>query len=214
MRSPQLREPVSAGRAAGRRRLAILAWSLLAAGFLLIAGVLWGELHYRSAVDGAVLVVSGDPAVAAGTDGQVTGLRALASAPDFRLKAIDGSEVNLHDLKGQVVLLNFWATWCPPCQAEMADLDALNREYGSGHHFVVVGIDAGQETQATVAAYAQANHLVFPLAVDADGRVAQAAYGVRALPTSLIIDRTGKVRAQWLGQLSKSDMLARLATVW
>jgi peroxiredoxin len=138
---------------------------------------------------------------------------AARPAPDFALKTLDGSQIRLSDLRGKTVLLNFWATWCPPCKAEMPDLNALHREYGEARQFTVLGID-DEEGQAEVAAFARQNGIAFPLAMDSDGAVTSNRYSVRGLPTSLIIDRDGNIRDTWTGRISKEAMLARLKRVW
>ena len=138
---------------------------------------------------------------------------AVKPAPDFALKTLDGSQIRLGDLRGKTVLLNFWATWCPPCQAEMPDLNALHREYGEARNFTVLGID-DEEGQAEVAAFAKQNGIAFPLALDSDGAVTSSRYSVRGLPTSLIIDRDGNIRDTWTGRISKEAMLTRLKRVW
>jgi cytochrome c biogenesis protein CcmG, thiol:disulfide interchange protein DsbE len=134
-------------------------------------------------------------------------------APDFRLLATDGSTVRLEDLRGKVILLNFWATWCPPCRAEMPELDSLYREHGAQHDFVVLGVDA-EESQVQVRDYARSHNVSFPLLLDGDGKVTDSLYAVRSLPTSMIIDREGRIRDVWTGQLPKATVLARLESVW
>ncbi len=119
----------------------------------------------------------------------------------------------MSDLRGKVVLLNFWATWCPPCKAEMPDLEALYREYGAAHDFVVVGVNL-QEDGAVVEKFARQAGLSFPILLDTDGEVSGQAYAVRSLPMSLIIDRDGYIRDAWTGQLSSAEMLSRLKQVW
>ncbi|MGQ9489217.1 MAG: TlpA family protein disulfide reductase [Anaerolineae bacterium] len=142
-----------------------------------------------------------------------TGAPSRSVAPDFALPTADGQMVRLKDLRGQVVLLNFWATWCPPCKAEMPDLDALHREYGARHRFTVLGINM-EENAEVVAGFAQQRGITFPLLLDTDGRVSNKLFVVRSLPTSMIIDREGFIRDAWTGQISKEAMLARLQRVW
>lgn len=134
-------------------------------------------------------------------------------APGFTLMTLEGDRLGLKDLRGKVVLLNFWATWCPPCKAEMADLDALHQEYADSQGFAVVGVNM-QEEDEVVAAFADAYKISFPLLLDTDGRVASTLFSIRSLPTSMIIDREGLIRDAWLGQISKEAMLARLQRVW
>ena len=194
----------------------VLLWLILLLGLAAVASGIWvleqgrfasgqGQVELATALPANEAADVGAPTLPAGLQTQ---------APDFTLTATDGSQVRLSDLRGKVVLLNFWATWCPPCKAEMPDLSALQQEYGSAHDLVVIGIDAGDDSQAAILQYAQQNHLNFRLLMDSDDHVSDAQYAVRALPTSLIIDRTGKIRAQWLGQLSRAEMLARLRQVW
>ena len=136
-----------------------------------------------------------------------------APAPEFRLMSPDGMPMNLSDLRGKVVLLNFWATWCPPCRAEMPELNALYRRYGNEKDFVVVGVDL-QERPEEVASFARQNSITFPLLVDHDGRVTGQGYRIRTLPASVIVDREGRIRDSWSGPLLREAMLARLEKVW
>lgn len=138
---------------------------------------------------------------------------AFTAAPDFTLHTVDGTPVRLSDLRGKVVLLNFWATWCPPCKAEMPDLNALHEKYGAEHDFTVVGINM-EERAADVAAFARARQITFPLLLDPEGAVSAGRYAIRSLPTSLIIDREGRIRDTWMGQISLEAMVARLQRVW
>jgi cytochrome c biogenesis protein CcmG, thiol:disulfide interchange protein DsbE len=134
-------------------------------------------------------------------------------APDFALEGLDGKTLRLADLRGKVVLLNFWATWCPPCKAEMPDLNALQREYGAAQDFVVVGVNV-EEDAATVKPFVEKNGLSFPIVLDRDSRITTQLFGVRPLPTTFIIDREGYIRDAWNGQISREAMLARLKRVW
>lgn len=136
-----------------------------------------------------------------------------AAASDFSLQASDGSTISLRDLRGKVVLLNFWATWCPPCKAEMPDLEALYREHGIEHDFVVVGVNL-QENRETVTKYAGEARISFPLLLDNTGEVSRDYYAVRTLPMSVIIDRDGRIRDAWSGRLSREKMVNRLKQVW
>ncbi len=136
-----------------------------------------------------------------------------ALAPDFTLVALDGGAVRMVDLRGKVVLLNFWATWCPPCKAEMPDLDALHRTYGESQGLIVLGVNL-QEDPGTVAPFVHEHDLSFPILLDADGHVTSDLYHVRPLPTSFIIDRQGHIRDVWNGQIAREAMLTRLKMVW
>jgi peroxiredoxin len=135
-----------------------------------------------------------------------------ARAPDLVLTSLDGEPVRLSELRGKVVLLNFWATWCPPCKAEMPDLQALYREHGDARDFVVVGVNF-QEPAGPVEAFVKQYELSFPVWLDAGGE-AGAKLGVRGLPVTFIIDREGFIRDAWNGQIARDAMRARLENVW
>jgi cytochrome c biogenesis protein CcmG/thiol:disulfide interchange protein DsbE len=121
-------------------------------------------------------------------------------APGFTLSAIDGSQVALDDLRGQVVLINLWATWCPPCRAEMPAIQqAYERFRDQG--FVVLAVNQ-QEDATKVVAYMNDQRLTFPALLDSDARVG-AAYQARVLPSSFFIDRRGIVRAVYRGPMSR-----------
>jgi thiol-disulfide isomerase/thioredoxin len=139
--------------------------------------------------------------------------RIVAPAPEFRLMSPAGAAMNLGDLRGKVVLLNFWATWCPPCDSEMPDLNAIYRQYGNEKDFVVVGVNL-QEQPEEVASYAQRRSIAFPVLLDRDGHVTRRDYQVRTLPASVIIDREGRIRDSWTGPLQREAVLARLERVW
>jgi peroxiredoxin len=123
----------------------------------------------------------------------------LEAAPDFSLHTLDGRVVALSDYRGRVVLLNTWATWCPPCLAEMPDLEAYYRQH-QDDGFVVLAVNDG-ESPGAVAAFVEERGFTFPVLLDPEGVVLDA-YDVRGLPTSFFIDREGVVRGVWMGQLS------------
>jgi peroxiredoxin len=136
----------------------------------------------------------------------------LAPAPEFTLATSDGKAISLSALRGQVILVNFWATWCPPCKAEMPELNTLQRDYGAKKGFVVVGI-ASEESPAAVAAFAGQRGITFPLLLDTRGQVIRD-YNIRTLPSSVIVDREGRIRDKWTGPLLKDAVLARLEKIW
>ena len=111
-------------------------------------------------------------------------------APDFSLPTLGGGETNLSDYAGQVVLVNFWATWCPPCKAEMPDINAYY-EARQDDGLVVLAVNA-QEDAATVSSFIEATGFSFPVLLDSDGRVEQQ-YQVRSFPMTFVIDRDGRV---------------------
>jgi peroxiredoxin len=129
-------------------------------------------------------------------------------APDFTLLDLDGNEVGLSEFRGEVVFVNFWATWCPPCRAEMPDIESLYQEY-KDKGVVVIGIDIG-ESEATVRQFVQQGGYSWTFVLDSTGAVA-ANYNIRAIPTSFFIDREGVIQAVNIGAMTKQGMEARLA---
>jgi len=109
-------------------------------------------------------------------------------APPFDAVTHDGRVVALSRLKGRVVLVTFWATWCPPCKEELPMFDRLHREHES-RGLTVLGVNV-REDAATVRPFSRALGLTFPLPLDADGNIARQ-YGVIGLPTTFVIDRDG-----------------------
>lgn len=121
-------------------------------------------------------------------------------APDFTLGDLSGAPVRLSGLRGQVVLVNIWATWCPPCRAEMPAIAAVYRQYAA-QGFTVLAVNQREEP-AAVAAYLQQQGLSFPALLDRDGAVS-AAYRAGVLPTTFFIDRRGVIRAIYRGPMAR-----------
>jgi peroxiredoxin len=113
------------------------------------------------------------------------------AAPDFELARAQGGRAGLAEQRGRVVLLNFWATWCAPCRAELPALQALQRSLAAdGLAVVAVSVDAGPSE--AVARFAAGRGLDFPVLLDPGEDVARR-YGVGAYPTSVVIDRQGRI---------------------
>jgi thiol-disulfide isomerase/thioredoxin len=118
-------------------------------------------------------------------------------AVDFELPALDGRTARLSDLKGRVVLLNFWATWCPPCRAEMPAMDRLYRDL-EPKGFTILAVDYKEPVDA-VRTYITELGLSFPILLDTAGDVGDSLYPTTALPTTYVIDRRGQVVARKIG---------------
>jgi peroxiredoxin len=118
------------------------------------------------------------------------------AAFDFTAKDAGGQVYRLSELRGQVVLLNFWATWCTPCRAEMPAMQRLYEEL-AGTPFKILAVSL-QETPARVLAFGRELELTFPLLIDASGEIARS-YATSALPTTYIIDKQGMIVRRALG---------------
>ena len=114
-----------------------------------------------------------------------------ANAPDFTLRSVAGTNVRLAEQRGQVVLVNFWATWCAPCLQEMPHLNRLHERYRNSG-FVLLGVNIDDDPRAA-AALATKLGLRFPVLLDTDKKVSRV-YDMSAMPATLLIDRDGRVR--------------------
>jgi thiol-disulfide isomerase/thioredoxin len=113
-------------------------------------------------------------------------------APAFQLPARGGQEVNLAQFKGQVVMINFWATWCGPCRQEMPLLEGIYKKY-KPMGFTMIGVNVEPDPAAAEAWLAKQPPVTFPIAFDTDSAVSKL-YKVNGMPNSVIIDRQGNVR--------------------
>lgn len=120
------------------------------------------------------------------------------SAPDFTLDLLGDEQIKLSDLRGKVVLVNFWASWCPPCRAEMPAIENVYRS-SKPRGFEVLAVNVtNQDSEAAAAAFVRELGLTFPIPLDRSGE-ASAVYNLRALPTSYFIDRKGVIRSVVVG---------------
>lgn len=118
------------------------------------------------------------------------------TAPDFALELLDGETVTLSELQGQVVVINLWATWCPPCRAEMPALERVWNEYRD-EGLVILAVNQ-REAPSRVRAFVEESGLTFPVLLDLDGAVG-ARYRLRAYPTTFFLGRDGVIRDLVLG---------------
>ncbi len=128
-------------------------------------------------------------------------------APAFVLPALHGASLGLEAYRGKVVLLNFWATWCPPCRAEMASMEELYRAY-SHHGLILLAVSTDAGGAEVVRPYIQARDLTFPVLLDPTGAVAHR-YAVRVLPTTYLIDQAGQIVAREVGARDWAGTRAR-----
>ncbi|MNW41991.1 Thiol-disulfide oxidoreductase ResA [compost metagenome] len=170
-------------------------------GFLLVGLVVWGvydhlriqnELKFQENED----VISG----------MKIGINAGEIAPDFKLLSLDNKEMSLTELKGKRVLLNFWATWCPPCRAEMPHIEKFHEEY-KDQNVVVIGINLSytEDSMEDVSTFLQEYNLTFPILKDEKAEVANI-FAIRSYPTTYMIDTSGLIRKKFQGAITYDTM--------
>ncbi len=141
----------------------------------------------RRRLIGAALAASAGAAVCSTSRAAV----GTGSAPDFTLRTLAGSNVRLQEQRGQVVMVNFWATWCGPCKVEMPHLVRLYEKYHASG-FVLLGVNIDDDPRSAAASATKLG-ITFPVLLDSDKRVSKL-YDLSTMPTTLLIDRDGKLR--------------------
>jgi thiol-disulfide isomerase/thioredoxin len=167
--------------------------------FVLVAAV-WLAARNTRGVDGA-----SSGASASSDGGEPATLRFFknpARAKPFTVRTIDDREVSLESFRGKVAIVNFWATWCPPCRAEIPDLIALQDKYRD--QLQIIGISQDEEGPAVVRKYVAEHRINYPIAM-ASPELEKLFPGIAALPTSFIIDREGRVVQKHVGMLNASN---------
>jgi len=170
--------------------LVVLGIIFLVAGLSLLKGSPTGDTN----TIGKALLISGStqPTVQKGSP-----------APDFEISYSDGRKVRLSDLRGKPVLVNFWATWCPPCRAEVPEIQRAYEKYKAGG-FVVVAVNV-QESTSAVAKFMEDFGMTFTVAIDSSGAVGRL-YRVSGIPASFFVDRKGIVREIFVGALTAAEL--------
>ena len=135
----------------------------------------------------------------------------LGAAPAWTLPDLAGKPVNFEQFKGQVVVVDFWATWCPPCRAEIPGYTELQAKYGKDG-FVIIGISLDQAGPDVVKAFGEKYKINYPL-VMGDDRVVAAFGGVEGIPTTFLIDRNGQIRDRKVGAEEKDEYEKKIAAV-
>ena len=135
----------------------------------------------------------------------------LGPAPKWTLKDLNGAVVSSEQFKGKVVVVDFWATWCPPCREEIPGYIELADKY-SKDGLVIVGVSLDQAGVDVVKAFAARSKITYPLVMGDDAAVT-AFGGVEALPTTFLIDRDGQVRDRKVGMVEKEDYEKRILAV-
>lgn len=190
----------------------------LAAAFVALL-VLAGYLYGRLAGDASVLVAEPTPTPAAqaseeaADSSDATAESARVAAPDFTVFDADGNPVTLSDFLGQPVVLNFWASWCGPCQREMPGFDKVAAEYEGEVAFLMVNLTDGyQETQEDAEAFLAEQGYTFPVYFDLQGQAATA-YSVYGIPVTYFIDAEGYLVARASSSIEEETLRTGLAMI-
>jgi len=126
-------------------------------------------------------------------------------APDFTLKDLNGAEVSLSDFEGKVLFINFWATWCPPCRAEIPDfIEAYDEYKNSG--LAILGISVDRDKEEIVSEFAKRLQMNYPVAM-ATPELFRDYTPPQAIPTTLVVDGSGKIRYRKVGMMTKRELV-------
>ncbi|MGE7760501.1 TlpA disulfide reductase family protein [Peribacillus sp. NPDC097895] len=132
------------------------------------------------------------------------GLNIGAKAPNFSLETLDGKQVELSDYKGKKVMLNFWATWCPPCKKEMPDMQKYSQQAGDDVVILAVNIDPENDVRA----FAEENGITFTIPLDSQSakNPVNELYKILSIPTTYFIDKEGIIRHKVISAMQLKDM--------
>lgn len=144
--------------------------------------------------------------------GAETAAKTAQIAPNFSMPTVDGQRISLADYKGKVVLVNIWATWCPPCVREIPRLQRTFELYRN-QGFVLIGMNTTfQDDQAKVTKFVADQGITYPIALDTDG-IGARDYAGRLMPTSYLIDRNGKIVSVQVGEVDEAKLKEQVAAL-
>ena len=177
--------------------LIILGGVIVLAGLIFGASVIYKKLAAKTETENVVEYQTTAAAGSTMVDSQ---------ARDFTMQDADGNEVKLSDFSGKPVVLNFWASWCPPCRAEMPDFEEMYKEYGDRINFIFVNLtDGSRETKETADKFIAEQGFSFPIYYDVNGEGSDA-YDLYYIPDTYFIDGSGNVTGAAVGGIDKATM--------
>lgn len=188
-----------------RKKSSTIPLLIIGAGLVLIAVVL--SIYLTRDQDDVQASAGGGEALANGMPSAIPA-QVEFEAPELSLQSVSGDKESLADYRGQVVLVNNWATWCPPCTAEMPELQAFYEAHAADG-LVIIAVEAG-DPKSQVAAFVEENGLTFPVWLD-PWQDSIDAFRNPSLPNSFVIDEEGTIRLAWTGAISQG-MLERYVT--
>src|SRR5579862_8394979 len=145
-----------------------------------------------------LVVISGHRGMQIGTSSEEGPVAAGSQAANFKLEALDGHTVSLESLRGKVVFLNVWATWCGPCREEMPSMETLYEDFKDNKDFVMLAVSQDVKGRSMVAPYVEKNGYHFAILLDPENKISES-YDISGVPETFIIDRKGQIVAHHMG---------------
>ncbi|KLU65915.1 sporulation thiol-disulfide oxidoreductase A precursor [Desulfosporosinus acididurans] len=134
-------------------------------------------------------------------------------APDFELQSVNGETVKLSSLRGKKVIVNFWASWCPPCRLEMPEMENYyTKNRNTGVEILAVNLTTAEKSQAEVTSFMKADGITFPVLLDKNGDAARL-YNISSIPASFILDSQGIIRDKIVGPMTNESMQEMLGNL-
>ncbi|MFH0796078.1 MAG: TlpA disulfide reductase family protein [Candidatus Omnitrophota bacterium] len=139
---------------------------------------------------------------------QSKGGRLDKPAPDFTATLLDGKTLSLNSLKGKIVILNFWATWCRPCRNEIPEFIKFYQAHArQGVEILGISVD---EDESSLRQFVQTSKIRYPITQDKSGQISSLYGGIRSIPTTFVIDRKGVIRNKFVGSLKEDQLIQAL----